>query len=166
MRIGFQLGILLRQILSPGGQLLLQPVQVQVVLDARQQFLALNRFGDVVHRTETKSLDFVGGVVQCGHEDHRDFGGPRIGFHAPANLEAVRFRHAHVQKHQIGSRQTRFFERLRPAASKHQIKSLLSQEIRYQAQVLRLVVNDQHGCAAQLSCERHRDAFLRSPATA
>ena len=149
--VGLQLGVLQRQVLALGEQLLLQPVQLQMMLDARQQLLALDRFGDVVDRAEAEALDLVGGIVHRGHEDDRDVGGARIALEPAADFEAVHLRHAHVEQDEVRRCQAHFLECLRSAAGQHQVEPVLGEKVGDQAQVLRFVVDDQQRGAARLT---------------
>ena len=143
VRVGFQFLVHLRQVFALGQQFLLQVVQLDMMLDARQQFLALDRLGDVVDGTEPEAFDFVGGIVQRRHEDHRQGRGARVALEPAADFETVHLRHRHVEQDQVGHRQFHFFERLRAAAGQHQVETLFGEKVGDQAQVLRLVVDDQ-----------------------
>jgi hypothetical protein len=149
--VGLELGVLERQLLGLVGELLLQAVQLQMMLDARQQLLALDRLGDVVHRAQRKALDLVRGVVHAVMKNHRDRrSGGRVRLQAATDLEAVHVRHPQVSSTSSGGH-AGAAQRLRAAAGEHQLEALLGQEVGNQPQVLRLVVHDQERGAAQLS---------------
>ena len=69
---------------------------------ARHQQLAVDRLGEVIHRTQVQPLHLVGGLGLAGEEDDRDARGGGVFLEQLADLEAAGARHVHVEQDQVG----------------------------------------------------------------
>ena len=69
--------------------------------DADQQFLLVERFGDVVRRAGLEPFDDVVGRVQCREEDDRNLLRLRIGFQFLGHFVTVHAGHHDVEQDQV-----------------------------------------------------------------
>ena len=91
---GFQASVLVRQI----G---LQPLDFQMGIDARQNFIQLKRFVDVIHPARLKCLELVRRGAVSTDKDNRNVTGDFPRLKLGANFKAIHLRHSHVQQNQI-----------------------------------------------------------------
>ena len=112
-------------------------------LDARDQLLLVDRFGEEVVGTGLDALDAILGRIQGGHDDDRYAPGFAIVLQHPADGEAVYLRHHHVQENQIGGARGDLLESL---PTRSGALGLISKELQLLLEVVdveRLVVDDQ-----------------------
>ena len=70
-------------------------------LDARDQLVGVERFGDVIVGADLQAHDHVPGGILGGQHDHRDVTPLLVGLQAAAHLVPIHPGHHHVQQDQI-----------------------------------------------------------------
>ena len=110
-------------------------------VDPREQFMGVERFGDVIHRTQLETLDDVGGVSLRREKDDRDLAPLLGGLELAAGFKAVHLRHHHVQQDQVGLDAGQHFERLLAVRGDADLVALLFQNGRQRLDVGRRVVH-------------------------
>ena len=70
--------------------------------DACPHHVWIDRLGNEIHRPQTESMGFLGGVGVGRYKNNRDVAGRRIRLQPLADFKAVQAWHDHVQQDQIG----------------------------------------------------------------
>ena len=64
----------------------------------RQDFRFVERLGDVIDATHPETLETRGEIRRRGQENHRNFGGARVGFETSTHGETIGTHHVDVQQ--------------------------------------------------------------------
>ena len=130
-----QLGIL-------GFELLLQALDIEVVAHASENFVNLKRFGDVVHPTHFKSVNFIGGIVEGTDKNHRNIASVGRCFQPPTHFVAIHFRHSNIEQNQVGGNDFHRLQRPATVGGLADFITVIAQHLREQAQVIGRIVHD------------------------
>ena len=95
--LGFELGILALKLAG-------QPADLEVCLDAADDFVGLKRFQDVIDRADPKAIHHAGRFLFRGDEQHGDFARGVLGLQLAADGKSVAARHDHIEQDQVRER--------------------------------------------------------------
>ncbi len=148
MRICFSVPIRLAEILC-------QAAELQLDAYASEDFVLVERLGDVVDRAGFQPLDLGGGIGEGGEKDHRDLRHAGILLQSERHLVPVEAGHHHVQEHEIGSVLQGQPKSLFAVLGFEQDARLLAEDSTQEQQVGRVVVGDQDPAHGRVG-ERYR----------
>ena len=118
-------------------------LEAQGRLDARDEFLFVDGFGQKIVGAGLDALHPVLCRAQRGHDDDRDQPGLAIVLQHPAHGEAIDLRHHHVEENQVGRVLADHLERFPAIAGAHRVVTQKLELLLEIVDVERLVVDDQ-----------------------
>src|SRR5215813_5401989 len=150
-----ELGILL-------GEPAAQPVDHDMGVHARHEFVGIERLGHVVHRPRLEASDDVRGLRPGGEEDDGDVPPCFRGLDAAAGFDAIEAGHADVEENQVRANPPQGLQRLLPVCRRAELIALCPQDGGHRPDVGRRVVDHQYplahedtrtsGAAASMAC--------------
>jgi len=134
-------------VLGQVAEVLTRTAQCEMSAHAGEQLGLVEGLGDIVHAAALEGFDDEALVIGGGQEDDRNVFPTRILFDLAAHLDAVHFRHQHIEQNQSGCVRFEKFKRLPAAGGGDDLMADLADQGAEELQVLLLVVNDQDGFA-------------------
>jgi hypothetical protein len=120
-----------------------QSTQREMRPHARERFLVLDGLGDVVHASSTERFHFVRGLVERGHEQHRNIFRDRARFESAAGFKPVDARHHHIEQNQIRLRLLGLRQRFLAVLRDHELIARVTEGFDEDAEIGGRVVYDE-----------------------
>ena len=160
----------LREVVGVQAQRVAGLLELHVGPDPRQEHRGPHRLAHEVDRAQLEAGPLAVLVVDRGEEDDRDVGGGGRVLEAPAHLVAVEPGHHHVEDDEVGGRGGGEGQGAL-ARGRDEDPVVAAEELRHDREVLRGVVDDEHGrrpvrsrtgCGRRIEGRKHRrDAATR-----